>query len=370
MSIFSLLSAIFSPKRQNPQQIPASFPYCGIKMPPFFAPMQYVISFDFELRLRRARTDPLKIVQFYFKEDICISADICNESNGNTYHVTPISCECMDWEKRHLPCKHMIYLALETGNFRVYEKPISSYKYTSEVNADGKFIPLYWNYYSGIPSGIGYTNLYSYVVCGRVYGISEKTGRPTNRKKVAYVNAFSQVDAVQAAKEEGIMPPYEYVVFNDGCPSDAQYAYLHGVGIPCPNFINGHDISALLDRYVDENRDICPEPLFQMATERRVMVSYFSPPQDVINSIWRGVSDSERISLFCYAVYCREKRFPFGCAPIPSSHPIFSFFSPTQKQLKYINSYLRSPLFSLSKNSNAYAAAVEYLKTQAPQLFL
>lgn len=200
----------------------------------------------FERRLRRARTEPLKIVSRQYMGEQWISADIYNDESGNTYRVTPKSCTCEDFSKHQQPCKHMIYLSLQMGDYKRYERFIP--RYIPDVNAEGDFIPLYWRYYNGPPTGIGYTNLYLYEVSGRLHGISEKTGRQTNRKKVIIVSAFSEEDAETAAKEKNIVPPYEYIRLVDQCPSINQYAYLRSVGIPAPYFLNQED---MLERSVE-----------------------------------------------------------------------------------------------------------------------
>ncbi|MEY8388677.1 SpaA isopeptide-forming pilin-related protein, partial [Oscillospiraceae bacterium 38-13] len=81
----------------------------------------------------------------------CVSADVHNEQTGNTYHVTSESCDCEDFKKRGQPCKHMIYLAIKTGDFLRYEKPLPTPppKYTGD-----NFIPFYGRYYSSPPTGI------------------------------------------------------------------------------------------------------------------------------------------------------------------------------------------------------------------------
>lgn len=127
-------------------------------------------------------------------------------------------------------------------------------------------MPLYWEYYSVMSLGLGYTNLFQYEVSGRIYGTSEKTGKQTNRKKTIMVNARSLEDAKAAAAELGVMPPYAGVEFVDTSPSYEQFNYLHGAGIPAPYFICALDMSALLTRYEDGDNEKCPEYLFEMAT--------------------------------------------------------------------------------------------------------
>lgn len=325
---------------------------------------------NFERRLRRARTEPLKIISRQYMGEQWVSADIHNDESGNTYRVTETSCTCEDYIKHQQPCKHMIFLSLQRGSYKRYERAVP--RYIPGKNADGEFIPLYWRYYSGPPTGIGYTNLYLYEVSGRLHGISEKTGRPTNRKKVIIVSALSTKDAEAAAKEENIMPPYEYIRLIDQCPSINQYAYLRGVGIPAPYFLNQEDISALLTRYQTENNGICPSCLFQIATKRRVMVSYFDTPEAVANAIWYHATDDEKNAIFCYAVYCREKRISFGSThTLFTSEPFISFV-PTEKQSKYIQTinkgYPGRTLASLSSRSEAFSAAVWHIREHSPWL--
>jgi len=337
-----------------------------------FAPSTTVSSektiypYSFERRLFRARTENFKIVREYMRDDPA-SVDIFSEGSGNMYRVCGTSCSCDDFRKQHQPCKHMIYLMLKTGDFRRYERHAPTYMHGK--NDDGEFIPLYWRYYSGPPTGIGYTNLYPYEVSGRLHGISEKTGRPTNRKKVIIVYASSAEDAEAAAQNQNVVPPYEYIKLVDQCPSINQYAYLRGVGIPAPYFLNQEDIGALLTRYQTKDNDICPACLFQIATKRRIMVSYFDTPQAVAGAIWYHATVEEKYALFCYAVYCKEKQVSFGDPRILFTDEPFISFTPTEKESKYIQTinkdYPGRTLTSLSSRSQAYASAVRHIQRHA-----
>ena len=302
---------------------PSSLPQRSSPPPPVSS------SSDFENRLLRARTEPLVFLQQQLMNGVCVSADVRNEQSGNTYHVTPESCDCEDFKKCGQPCKHMIYLAIKTGDFLRYEKPLPTPppKYTGD-----NFIPFYGRYYSGPPTGIGYKNLYPYRVIGRVYGTSEKTGRPTNRKKEITVNARSLEDAQTAAEAMGVSPPYAEISMLDVSPSYNQLSYLHAVGIPFPFFVTADDVSALLTRHQWEQDDLCPRGLLDMATARRVGVSYFASPQSVVSQIWYCAPPGERAALFCYAAYCRELGCEIGCAPFPYTDGIFQSFAPTQRQ--------------------------------------
>lgn len=316
---------------------------------------------DFEFRLIRARTEPLKILE-YLDADRSL-AIVINESNSHTYKVGEFSCECMDYEKRRKPCKHMIFLALQTNRFQHYEINSAARVHSGE-NEDGEFVPLYWNYYMGCPTGLGYTNLYRYQIEGRIYGTSPKTGKPTNRKKIIVVNAKDEDDAMKAAEEAGIMPPYASVKFLDACPSEARYNYLHGAGIPIPYFVNTADASALLTRYEDRDNEICPGYLFEMATRYRAEVSYFQSPASVKSCIWAAQPREKKPAMFCYAVYCKKQGCAFGAAPIQYDAPIFEGFQPTEKERAYIEGILEFGWIPLRTNTNAYKSAVAYLTGQ------
>lgn len=311
----------------------------------------------FERRMYRARTEPFKIVALYGNEKA--EADILSVGSGNVYRVSLIACECEDFKKGNSPCKHMIYFALHTGRYEQMEKPIPRYEYTN-TNREGRMVPLYWDYATR-PTGVGYTNLYPYEVCGRVLGMSKKTGRQTNRKKTIIVNAASESDAETAAQTLGCMPPYTSVEIIDSVPSEAQYGYLYGAEIPFPNLANSYDVGALLTRYEDENDNKCPKYLFKMATKYRVRVSLFQEPESVITCIWESVPDEKKAAMFCYAVYCREKGYPFGNAPIESDASAFADFEPTKKQLAYILGIREFGWSKLNKQTTTYQSARGYL---------
>lgn len=341
-----------------------------IERPPVVCPTYVAVHQTdgaFEDRLFRARTEPLKFIQCQYLRDKIVSADIHNDISNCTYHVTPQSCTCEDFRKRSLPCKHMIYLSLQVGDFRRYEKhpppPPKNFP-------DERFIPYYYKYYSGPPTGIGYKNLYPYRVIGRIHGISKKTGRSIDRKKEIFVDAVSVEDAQAAAKAMDIMPPYAEVSLQDELPSYNQLSYLHAVGVPFPFFVTADDVSALLTRYQEEADDICPTGLFQMATARRVGVSFFASPQSVISFIWYLAAPPERAALFCYAVYCRELGKEIGCAPLPYTDSLFQSFAPTEKQqLVYIKSFCpKFPIRYMATKSQAYSAAISHIRRQRPWL--
>lgn len=314
----------------------------------------------FEDRLFRARTESFEIRK-------CNDGNeqeyiIHNNGNGHEYVVSDKKCECDDFMKRGLPCKHMIYLAIHSGSIVKYEKAHPAI-YDNIMIDEPHFIPKYWNYYSGEPTGLGYTNLYPFSVRGREHGISTRTGRPTSRKKTILVFADGEVDARQYA--ETMQVDVDNIIQIDYCPSENQYRYLHGAKIPFPYLINEVDVGALLDRYEDADDDICPQYLFDMASKRRVMVSYFSSPVGVTNAILHKANENELVELYCYSVWCKENHLNFGEEFGILERGAFKDFKLDQTGRKYLSRLEYCNVARPNKNSNAYKAACEYLLTSS-----
>lgn len=328
---------------------------------------EHLCSEDFEIRLRRAREEELEIVEYYGEEKA--SGKIMNNGNGHSYIVSMEKCECEDFRKRRLPCKHILYFAIQTSRIEKFEKPVPNIKElrfekSGALQIHDDFIPHYWNYFSGKISGggIGYTNFKTYKVCGRKYGISEKTGRQTNRKKQIFVNAVNEDDAIKAAQQKEVMPPYEYIRVIDECPSDRQYAYLHGAKIPFPNLIDVEDVSALLTRFEEKDDSVCPESLFNIATYYRVKVSLFASAAHVIRSIWYAAPEEKKPEIYCYSVFCKEYNLNFGDRWTNYADGRFAEFKPGKKALEYILEIGAYELVKANKNAKAYQEARAYIE--------
>ena len=54
-------------------------------------------------------------------------------SDGNIYNTTLESCDCMDFNMRQMPCKHMYRLAVECGIINTNEYPWDEYKTYSKT---------------------------------------------------------------------------------------------------------------------------------------------------------------------------------------------------------------------------------------------
>ncbi len=317
----------------------------------------YLRSRDFENRLIRARSDDLRIKEYL--NDSKNEAMVENRESGNIHRVSITECDCEDFRKKHVPCKHMIFLMLRNGRYKELEKAVP--KSVKNGEAMDEFIPIFWEYYDGPPTGIGYASFYQYEVTGRRYGISEKTRKPTNRKSKIVVNANSAEDAIAEAEKKDTMPPYESVKFLDSPPSFEQIKYLNGAGIPHPNLMCSIDVAALLTRYQDGDDTRATEGIKEIAKERRICFSMFSSQKQIASYIWGGMDDAERVRFYCYVVYCQENGLTAGETKLKYTDSAFSRFELTKKQINYIR-YTLPGYERLDGRAGAYKAAKEFIK--------
>lgn len=327
---------------------------------------------DFSYRLARARSGNMRIVRYL--DDAETVAEIHNAESRNTYTVTLSSCTCEDFTKRKTfgrslirflfgrgfkpaPCKHILFLMLSKEQYDPLCVEVCGDRYP--VNSDD-LVPIYNRIYSSGPTGPGFCNLYYYSVCGHIHGVSDRTGKPTCRKKTISVAATSAGEAMQLAEEAGVMPPYSSVKLHSAPPTVNQLNYIHSLHIPYPALINRDDIHALLTRYQEQDFEIAPKGLFTIATDLRIVVSYFSSPSQLCAYIWNRLPEDRRPAFYCYAVYCKECCLPIGAAPLPYTHPAFTSFAPDDKYYDYVRRH--DGVYNITKRPKIYGIAVEHLR--------
>lgn len=316
----------------------------------------YLQSRDFENRLIRARQDDLRIREYTSASKN--EALIENRGSGNIHKVSATGCDCEDFGKKRVPCKHMIFLMLKNGRYKELEKKVRDNIRNGEEPEE--FTPIYWEYYDGSPTGIGYASFYEYEVIGQKYGASEKTRKPTSRKSKIVLLANNAEEALSEAEKKDIMPPYEAVTLLDRPPSFMQIKYLNGAGIPHPNLMCDIDVTALLTRYKEGDDSRATEGIKEIARKRRVYFSLFSSKKQIASYIWAGMSEAEKVSFYCYAVYCQENGLEVGETRTQYTGGIFSGFTLTKKQINYIR-YTLPGYERLDGRAGAYKAAKEYI---------
>jgi hypothetical protein len=208
--------------------------------------------------------------------------------------------------------------------------------------------------YPHAPGQYGCLNLGNYAVKGR--------NPDTGRVLTVHIFAKDEADAESVAANTGLLAPYTVKYAGETPPSDAQLNYAHNVITSMPKGLTAADVSALLTRSEEQNTAPTPQWYFDLATARRVQVSYYSVIKTVVYQIFKQCPKDEKPSLFCYAVFCKERGLTFGKTEPMWDAPVFSAFAPSDKQRQYILQYDGS-ILNPRKNTVAYKAAVNYIQS-------
>lgn len=269
-----------------------------------------------KIRVYRALHDNLSICRFTGNE----SAEIVGTS-GEIYQVTLQNCTCPDFEERQQPCKHMYFLAKElkkvskldlqfyseepkkqkkeqhTVHGNKFDFIVTSYETeerpTKRVKLNNKAIDKIIaqkgnNYY-------GYIGIYKF----NVWGINEKT----NRRKKIEVKATSEQEAVKKAKENGILPPYEFENIQINEPYEEKIEYAKSLGIKVPEKCSREDIYALIDQ-VEGNDTILVSPDFlNFSRKREIYFSSFRGEKSAYTIVFYALTGVDKIAMFAFMIY-------------------------------------------------------------------
>lgn len=140
---------------------------------------------------------------------------------GKIYSTDYKSCTCEDFQKRHIPCKHMYLLATENAGFDP-----TPYIIRSEVEPH----PLR-----------GYMNMGRYKVKGK----NPETGRINTKT----VYAVDEAEAIKAVAQFKLLGPLKVdeVAYDDA--SDAEIDEAKEIGVFIPSGAKCHDVVASIQRY-------------------------------------------------------------------------------------------------------------------------
>lgn len=269
-------------------------------------------------------------------------------SRGNTYFTSLDSCECKDFERRNLPCKHIYALALSLG----YTIDSFYENYLDTMCSDGV-----------IPRPVtGYSNgLRKY----QVHGINPETKRKNKR----LVYATNETDAVLSAHDSGLLDPVEV----DG-PADnseflpvdsAQQEYAKEYGIAVPPSADYYDMKSLLRRYANSDTATVPVGLIKFATKRHVPCSLLAGLNELFDVLLSKLPQRDQIALYASAVQCSLNGVSISdVSDDPVSEICFSFadFAYYDEQLyrAILNNLTQDALIRPDKRSKQYRAVVKF----------
>lgn len=298
-------------------------------------------------------------------------------SEGDLYYVTLNDCSCQDFKKRGKPCKHIYQLAMELG-YKKEDAPIenceqSKLKKWLKTPADkiGFAIMLY-----GVISIIitqsanNGTSFGQSLLIGGIFvviGLLVKKFGNKKKKEPVITNSV-EIGTSEPDEEPDLTPlPIEVVYFKKDKPSQKQLEYARDLGI---NVLDSHyfvDVSQMISRYEDRDYKKPPLALAQYALSIGAEITPYVGANAIIGRIQHKLSKHERIAFYAYAVYCSALCKELGNFKDSPYHDKFIEFgfekSEDERFLKSIEGRPNSDYYKPNRNTVAYAAVVELMKS-------
>lgn len=267
-------------------------------------------------------------------------------SKGNVYFTSLESCDCPDFEKRGLPCKHMYGLALSLG----YTVDDFYSCYLSAACSDGSIRR----------PEIGYSNgLARY----QVHGKNPTTGRQNKR----FVFAVDETDAVSAARAVGLDDPIRVagVIASQFAPlEEYQKDVLRQYDVAMPSYADWEDGQALLRR-LDTDDTSVPVGLFKYAVKVHHPCSLLTGVDLLLGQLLHKLPPQDSIALYAAAVLCSNAgRKLADCTDDPVSDACYAFAAHVSSDERLFRTILNrltvQELKNPSKKCSTYKAVLDF----------
>ena len=265
--------------------------------------------------------------------------------SGNTYTTSLKECTCPDFEKRHLPCKHMYRLALDRGIID------EDFIYTPFLPADV--------FDSSNPPANKYQNYATY----KIRGINKET----HRKKQSVVEARNESDLIRAADAAGLMEPIELIEkISEPGPTENQIQTANNYNLLYPDDISAQDMSYLLERAFDKRRADIPNADFaRYADQIGVHFSRMIDPIILNNRVYEKLKENprEQLAMFAYTSYCKHNQIPVeNFNDFSLKDKCYQFADKiTDKNRSYILNLYTEQFYKPNASSTAYKTAISTL---------
>lgn len=199
-------------------------------------------------RMQRSLMQGLRIE----KQNFLGRYEVCG-SKGDIYSVGYESCTCKDFERRHLPCKHMYLVAMETLKFDPVPYIILIHMQPHPLR--------------------GYMNLGRY----RVKGVHPDSGRTTTKN----VYAPNEEAAILSVRTSTILEgPFSAVEVAYQNPSEEDIATAKSLGVYVPDGAKGPDVKASILRYKNYCETTIEEGQWKYAAQLGVQLSALSGEEE------------------------------------------------------------------------------------------
>lgn len=163
----------------------------------------------------------------------------------------------------------------------------------------------------------------------------------TKRVRTLKIFAWNEDDAKKQALESGLesCASIEIIPFEE--PTQNQLDYARDLGIRLPTDATKDDVSALIDRKINEDEEY-NHGLLEFATNRRVYVSKYTTSSDLYGFIFHKLPLVDRIAFFSYAIYRDITRDEHSNLDThPSKQKFYDFAVSKEHDEQFIKSFNR-----------------------------
>lgn len=185
----------------------------------------------------------------------------------------------------------------------------------------------------------------------------------TNRFRKVELYIFPDETVEQALEESGYLPEgaeVEKVSFPR--PTDAQIAAMKSHGNLIPDNVSRMDISAIMDRIINNDTETAPKYLFDFAEQHRIVASRFTGLRYMHLTIWDNLNERESLGFFLLCV----RKYKYDCWNPEKFEEYCGMYESLMSDSSFSNSFkkfVQNGFYGFDSNtgirSNAYNIAKE-----------
>lgn len=191
------------------------------------------------------------------------------------------------------------------------------------------------------PSG-GYLNYNRY----QVKGVNPKTGRKNTKR----VDGFSEEDAINFAKSEGLIEPFEVSTIQHEAPDPDYFKSVQNdFEIRLPDDMSDRDLYHLTNRLYEDDTETPTKDFAKFATDNKIMFSRFIGEMVLCRLISLKVDKRTNAILFAYVVSQIESGSQIGDPCSSENYRLFSSFADIATEDPSIMKYVKDFLFDINK---------------------
>lgn len=297
-----------------------------------------------------------KIISINKKE---MSMKIHSSSNSeDVYTVTLTNCECEDFHKRNLPCKHMYKLAIELGIMEIPDELLNN-----NFNALNNPPVIQANRNN--------------IICKTF--LVEGTGIIRKNQKRNKIVAISTEPLILDAEWIHSLPPYTVKEIPEELPTESQIRYARNLGFSFPADADKTDASIFIDRKLNDIpliQPIVPDGILRYVINKGIFVPKYADKDTVCNLYIMNISTDELVAHFGMKVYSNLKNkayFVLEDATELERELFFQFANEHMDDKSFMNSLARYSASDILfgsygnlKKLKAYKIAEEYFNQENP----